>query len=56
MGVIEKLGYYVYLLIEPETDTVFYVGKGTGNHIFALLHHDLTLLQPSDKLDKIWAI
>jgi hypothetical protein len=23
--------YYVYLLIDPRSDTVFYVGKGTGN-------------------------
>ena len=30
---IEKLGYYVYLLIDPRNDKVFYVGKGKGNRI-----------------------
>jgi len=30
---IEKLGYYVYLLIDPRTDAVFYIGKGRGNRI-----------------------
>lgn len=32
---IEKLEYYVYVLIDPRNQTVFYVGKGTGNRIFA---------------------
>lgn len=30
---IEKLGYHVYLLIDPRNDKVFYVGKGKGNRI-----------------------
>jgi hypothetical protein len=30
---IEKLGYYVYLLIDPRNDKVFYVGKGKGNRV-----------------------
>lgn len=30
---IENLGYYVYLLIDPGNDKVFYVGKGKGNRI-----------------------
>ena len=30
---IERLGYYVYLLINPRNDKVFYVGKGKGNRI-----------------------
>jgi len=33
-AVIEQLSYYVYLLIDPRTDKVFYVGKGAGNRIF----------------------
>ena len=32
-SVIEKLGYYVYLLTDPTTNKVFYVGKGTGSKI-----------------------
>lgn len=51
--VIEKLDYYVYLLIDPETNQVFYVGKGIGNRIFAHINASLSDEMPSDKLDKI---
>lgn len=27
-------GYYVYALIDPRTDKVFYIGKGVGNRVF----------------------
>ena len=47
------LGYYVYLLIDPETNNIFYVGKGTGNRIFAHLNNAISSPQESDKLDKI---
>ena len=30
---IEKLGYYVYILIDPRNNKIFYVGKGKGNRI-----------------------
>ena len=33
--VSRQLGYYVYLYIHPETNEVFYVGKGRGNRAFA---------------------
>ncbi len=55
-GVIEKLDYYVYVLIDPETNQVFYVGKGVGNRIFAHLNTAIADETPSDKLDKIRAI
>lgn len=35
---IEKLGYYVYALIDPRTRKVFYIGKGKGNRIYAHVH------------------
>lgn len=52
-SVIEKLDYYVYLLIEPETNQIFYIGKGIGNRIFAHINDAITNEMPSDKLDKI---
>lgn len=29
--VCEKLGYYVYRLIDPRNGQTFYIGKGKGN-------------------------
>ena len=31
---IEELDYYVYALVDPRTDKVFYIGKGCGNRVF----------------------
>ncbi len=53
LSVIEKLDYYVYLLIDPETNQVFYVGKGTGNRIFAHINAALADAGVGEKLDKI---
>src|SRR3989344_8619035 len=51
---IEKLGYYVYLLSDPRTGKVFYVGKGHGNRIN---HHLLGALEEKTKeTDKIKTI
>lgn len=46
---IEKLGYYVYLLIDPRTKRPFYVGKGCGNRIN---HHLLGALETNTKEKK----
>ena len=34
-GVAEKIGNYVYRLIDPRNGETFYVGKGKGNRIFS---------------------
>ena len=31
----EALGYYVYALIDPRDNKIFYVGKGVGDRVFA---------------------
>lgn len=53
IGVIEKLGYYVYLLIDPESEQVFYVGKGIGNRVFAHANAAISDPTPGEKLDRI---
>ncbi|WP_342545432.1 hypothetical protein [Lysinibacillus sp. FSL K6-4013] len=35
--VINKLKYYVYIYSDPETEEIFYVGKGIGNRVFSHL-------------------
>lgn len=56
LSVIEKLDHYVYLLRDPRTHQVFYIGKGMGNRIFAHINAALKDGMPSDKLDKIQEI
>ncbi|WP_312471223.1 LEM-3-like GIY-YIG domain-containing protein [Neobacillus sp.] len=36
--VISKLKYYVYIYSDPETNDIFYVGKGIGNRVFSHLN------------------
>lgn len=35
--VIDKLKYYVYIYSDPDTNEIFYVGKGIGNRVFSHL-------------------
>lgn len=55
-SVIEKLDYYVYLLIDPDSNRVFYVGKGIGNRIFDHLKQAVLSDDESEKLSTIRAI
>lgn len=44
-GVSEKIGNYVYRLIDPRNGETFYVGKGKGNRIFAHADAELKILE-----------
>lgn len=36
-NIISKIGYYVYIYVDPRNDEIFYVGKGKGNRCFSHL-------------------
>jgi uncharacterized protein len=40
--VIDKLRFYVYRLLDPRNGETFYVGKGTGNRIFAHIKGEIS--------------
>ena len=50
---IEELDFYVYLLQDPRDGQTFYVGKGSGNRVFAHTNEAVELDWSSDKLDQI---
>jgi uncharacterized protein len=50
---IEYLRYYVYILVDPRNNKIFYVGKGKGNRVFAHLNDALESPLATDKLDII---
>ncbi len=52
-AIIEKLGYYVYLLSNPETGRRFYVGKGHGNRIFDHARGVISEDTGNEKLEEI---
>ena len=39
-GMAEKLGYYVYLYVDPRDGKVFYIGKGNGERCLDHLYED----------------
>ncbi len=50
---IEHLNYYVYALIDPESNQPFYIGKGKENRIFDHISCALAHETINDKYDKI---
>ncbi len=38
-GVAESLGWYVYVLRDPRTGAIFYVGKGKGDRVYQHARH-----------------
>lgn len=52
-AVIERLGYYVYVLIDPRDGKIFYVGKGRGNRVFDHVNEAESSDKENDKLDII---
>jgi uncharacterized protein len=55
-AVSEHLGHYVYLLSDPDTHKIFYVGKGQGNRVFEHINEAYWSNQTYEKLDLIRAI
>lgn len=50
-GVLEHLGFYVYELVDPVSQHVFYVGKGVGDRVN--VHCKLADLSKTKKSEKI---
>ena len=51
--VAERIGCYVYVLYDPDTNEPFYVGKGMGNRLFAHVRESIEMPKESDKLQRI---
>ena len=55
-----KLQYYVYALVDPRTDQIFYVGKGAGNRVFQHIAEaeaeNKNVCSTSENLDQFRAI
>jgi len=52
-AIIDRIGYYVYLLTDPRNGQIFYVGKGNGNRVFAHVNDAINNPEETDKLTRI---
>lgn len=52
-SVIEKLQYYVYILIDPRDNHIFYIWKWKWNRIYSHLNWAIKWDKPSDKINLI---
>lgn len=52
----EALGYYVYLLIDPRNEKIFYIGKGLNSRCFEHIQEALDGKKQSDKCEHILEI
>lgn len=50
---IQELKFYVYYLMDPESNQPFYVGKGEKNRVFDHINEAILNPAESDKLNKI---
>lgn len=55
-SVMERIGTYVYALKDPRSGEIFYVGKGTGNRVFAHAAAASPGLTETEKISRIRAI
>ena len=52
-AVCEKIENYVYILKDPRTSLIFYIGKGVGNRVFQHVNCVIENSNESDKLNLI---
>ena len=52
-AVREHLGYYVYVLKDPRSKAIFYIGKGNNNRVFQHVHGAINDATESEKLNLI---
>lgn len=52
-SVVENIAHYVYVLVDPRNNKVFYVGKGQGNRVFDHAKNAIKDDSESLKLDTI---